>query len=189
MKIKVKPIKFRQPSATNRLSVNLTFLSMMWQHKGNESFSRITYWRSHRLLNVKKRVVTYAVLFNAHASWSGTWDCTGTCWTAWTRWSMVMMMRVAARGNSMGWRGRARISTISTTSTACIACWIIVISRNSKTAWEGLRIAIHYCGFSKLPKVPISCARLTSKQIFQVFGARGTGFCSECRRCESCRRQ
>ena len=28
-----------------------------------------------------------------------------------TRWSMVMMMRVAARGNSMGWRGRARIST------------------------------------------------------------------------------
>jgi hypothetical protein len=29
MKIKVKSIKFRQPSATNRLSVNLTFLSMM----------------------------------------------------------------------------------------------------------------------------------------------------------------
>ena len=24
--------------------------------------------------------------------------------------------------------------------------------------------------------MPISCARLTSKQIFQVFGARGTGF-------------
>ena len=101
-------------------------------------------------------------------SWSGTWACTGTCWAVGTRWSMVMM-RVAARGNSMGWRGRARIGTISTTTTACIACWIIVISRNSMTAWEGLRIAIHYCGFSKLPKVPVSCARLTSKQTFQVF--------------------